>query len=178
MKDKDYIETTIVLYGDFDIQDNSQWKEWLQSMNEYMEKLCCPPTHFAAHNEKVFTSLQIIPIQKYRKKLEKSFLEDNSINYMELMQLPEEFELAMYDYVARGCRIKDKIMDEANIHLSLPNDLFLKINQDEFIEEQKKYITFRHGEIFTLSNDEQPFFYVTGLKDKEDFETLSVIKRF
>ena len=143
MKDKDYIETTIVLYGDFDIQDNSQWKEWLQSMNGYMEKLCCPPTHFAAHNE-----------------------------------LPEEFELAMYDYVARGCRIKDKIMDEANIHLSLPNDLFLKINQDEFIEEQKKYITFRHGEIFTLSNDEQPFFYVTGLKDKEDFETLSVIKRF
>ena len=95
MKDKDYIETTIVLYGDFDIQDNSQWKEWLQSMNGYMEKLCCPPTHFAAHNEKVFTSLQIIPIQKYRKKLEKSFLEDNSINYMELMQLPEEFELAM-----------------------------------------------------------------------------------
>ena len=138
MKDKDYLETTIVLYGDFDIQDNSQWKEWLQSMNGYMEKLCCPPTHFAAHNEKVFTSLQIIPIQKYRKKLEKSFLEDNSINYMELMQLPEEFELAMYDYVARGCRIKDKIMDEANIHLSLPNDLFLKINQDEFIEEQKK----------------------------------------
>jgi len=44
MKDKDYIETTIVLYGDFDIQDNSQWKEWLQSMNGYMEKLCCPPT--------------------------------------------------------------------------------------------------------------------------------------
>ena len=35
MKDKDYIETTIVLYGDFDIQDNSQWKEWLQSMNGY-----------------------------------------------------------------------------------------------------------------------------------------------
>ena len=39
MKDKDYIETTIVLYGDFDIQDNSQWKEWLQSMNGYMEKV-------------------------------------------------------------------------------------------------------------------------------------------
>ncbi len=39
-------------------------------------------------------------------------------------------------------------MDEANIHLSLPNDLFLKNKSDEFIEEQKKYITFRHGEIF------------------------------
>ena len=27
MEYKDYIETTIVLYGDFDIQDNSQWEE-------------------------------------------------------------------------------------------------------------------------------------------------------
>lgn len=45
MEYKDYIETTIVLYGDFDIQDNSQWEEWLRSMNGYMEKLCCPPTH-------------------------------------------------------------------------------------------------------------------------------------
>ena len=161
MEYKDYIETTIVLYGDFDIQDNSQWEEWLRSMNGYMEKLCCPPTHFAVHSENVFTSLQIIPIREYHKKTDKAFLDD-----------------AMYDYVARGCRIKDRIMDEANIHLSLPNDLFLKIDQDEFIEEQKKYITFRHGEIFTLSNDEQPFFYVTGLKDEEDFETLSVIKRF
>lgn len=178
MEYKDYIETTIVLYGDFDIQDNSQWEEWLRSMNGYMEKLCCPPTHFAVHSKNIFTTLQIIPIREYHKKTDRAFLDDNGINHMELMQLPDEFEFAMYDYVARGCRIKDRIMDEANIHLSLPNDLFLKIDQDEFIEKQKKYITFRHGEIFTLSNDEQPFFYVTGLKDEEDFETLSVIKRF
>lgn len=68
MEYKDYIETTIVLYGDFDIQDNSQWEEWLRSMNGYMEKLCCPPTHFAVHSENVFTSLQIIPIREYHKK--------------------------------------------------------------------------------------------------------------
>lgn len=178
MKVKDYIETTIVLYGDFDIQNNSQWKEWLQSMNGYLEKLCCPPTHFAAHSQECFTSFQVIPIQKYPNKLERAFQKADSINYMELMQLPDEFEFAMYDYIVRGCRIKDKTMNEANIHLSLPDELFLQINQDEFIEEQKKYITFRHGEIFSLSNDEQPFFYVTGLKDEEDFETLSVIKRF
>lgn len=125
MEYKDYIETTIVLYGDFDIQDNSQWEEWLRSMNGYMEKLCCPPTHFAVHSKNIFTTLQIIPIREYHKKTDRAFLDDNGINHMELMQLPDEFEFAMYDYVARGCRIKDRIMDEANIHLSLPNDLFL-----------------------------------------------------
>lgn len=98
------------------------------------------------------------------------------INSLAIYSLPDNFEIAAFDYdiyINRQNRV-----DPSHILLTFSEEIFKGINIDEVLNQLKNYINFKYGEIFNLSSLESPQIYASKANDDTDFGTLEVLRSF
>ena len=169
------ITTSVVIYGQIDSSDAKKWLEFYNYMVRFANSINLAPNYMGVSGES-FKSSKISTLKKVEKKLYTSLAENEGISSVSIYNLPADFEIAAFDYNLYICRTSR--LKHSQILVTLPSDVFEKIDYMKLIEDLKNYIDFEDGKIFKLSNLESPPIYASEATDSSKFKTLEIIYEF
>ncbi|MGC4378614.1 hypothetical protein WD019_17080 [Fictibacillus sp. Mic-4] len=167
--------TSIVLYGDIDSSDSITWLEFYNYSLEFAESIGFTPNYLGISGES-FKSGKISTIKRTQKRLLTSLEQNESISSISIYSLPENFEVAAFDYNVYICRTNR--LQYPHIIITLQSEIFEKIDHKVLVDKLKQFIAFKSGQIFKLSNLESPQIYASKANSLETFKTLEVISDF
>lgn len=169
------LTTSIVLYGKINSLDSNKWLEFYNYVSHFIKSINLAANYMAVSSESVKSS-KISSIKRVEKNLFKAIDNKEEISSLSLYSLPDDFQTAAFDYnayISRTNRLK-----YSHIIVTFPIKIYEKIDYKELIIGLKKFIDFRDGEIFNLSNLESPQIYASKANAQSTFKTLDVIANF
>lgn len=170
--------TSIVLYGEIDKLDTNKWLKFYNYSKKLCTEMSFEPNYIGLIGEE-FKTGKVLTIRRTEKRLLKSITNGNSLTSMSLYSLPDEFTQAAFDYnfyISRN--LNEHNQKPSKIILTLPTEIYEKINTDCVISNLKDFIQFKEGEIFDLSRFETPMIYASKVNDINSFESLKIISIF
>ena len=169
------LTTSIVLYGEIDSSDSKKWLDFYNYIVDFTTSYNLTPNYMGASAVSI-KSCKISPIKRIEKKLYTSIENNEEITSVSLYNLPDEFEIAAFDYNAYICRTNR--LTPPHILVTFLNEVFDEVDHTKLTEDMKDFINFEHGEIFKLSNLESPHIYASRANNPSTFKTLEVICKF
>lgn len=152
------LTTSIVLYGKVDSLDSNKWGDFYNYISNFIKSIDLVPNYMAVSRGSVKSS-KISSRIRVEKNLYKAIENKEEILSLSLYSLPEDFETAAFDYNAYICRTSR--LSYPHIIVTLPIEIYERINHKELIAELKIFLEFKDGEIFNMSNLESPQLYAS-----------------
>lgn len=165
------ITTSIVLYGDINSLDSKKWLDFYNYISNFIQSINLVPNYIAVSSESIKSS-KISPLKRVEKKLYTAIDNKEEISSLSIYSLPDNFETAAFDYNAYICRTNR--LKYSHIIVTLPIEIYKKIDYRGLIVELKNFIDFKEGEIFNLSNLESPHLYASKANAPSAFKSLDV----
>lgn len=159
---------SITFNGEID-NDNVRWMQWYNDAKKIVRLLGYEPTHVGIGGT-AFTSGKVLSISKSEKKILKSLENGDSVYYISLFALPQEYKSASFDYDVLVAR------DDGYITLVMNKSTFNSGQEDEIINILKKYVSVHSGEIYEMDRDEVPLFYAAKDNPPNMFKTLKILR--
>ncbi|AMQ07063.1 hypothetical protein MKY15_22640 [Sporosarcina sp. FSL K6-1540] len=169
------LTTSIVLYGEIDSFDSEKWLDFYKYVINFINSLNFEPNYMAVSGVSIKSS-KITSLKRIERKFCESVEKGEEISSVSIYSLPEDYEIAAFDYNVYICRTNR--LKYSHIIITLPNEIFDKVDYKGVIEELKKNIEFENGEVFKLLNLESPHLYASKANDPSSFKTLDVILKF
>ncbi len=163
------IVTSILLYGEIN-QESQTWERWYESSKKIMSSLGYD-SNYASIDSDSKKSGEVTKIDNIEKKILKSINSGDSINWISIYSLPEDFKSAAFDY--------NMVITRSNtfVSLTINKDRYKSGDEDRLINILKEYIDFNEGEVFELNRDESPLGYILKANSVDFYETLKIVKK-
>ena len=166
---------SIALFGDGSSEDTITWSKFYEYCIGLFQSLDLPLNYLGVIGGP-FKSNKILRAKNAQNRLLKSFADGAEFKSLELYSLPDDYQIAVYDYDFYVCRtIHD---DVSNILISTSDEYFNQVNCEKLVEELKQFIRFRSGMIFEMWNKESPQLYVAVRDSGQAFNSLKIISEF
>ncbi|QKS55506.1 hypothetical protein HUB98_03705 [Paenibacillus barcinonensis] len=167
------LTTSIVLYGQIEPNDIKQWNDFYLFSKEIITSLNFKPNYIGISGDS-FQDSKLRTLVRTEKKLLKSFEKEEYIEALEVYALPQDFTIAAFDYNVYIARSKQVEFD--HILATFTSEVFKDLDQERLVDLLKRFIVFKSGEIFQLSNLESPQIYASKANALTAFKTLSILK--
>ena len=152
---------SIVLFGDITTEDTLLWRRFY----EYSTGVFCNlnlDVNYLGVTGGPFKSSKILRLKNAKNRLVSAFEQGAEFKSLELYSLPDDYQVAAYDYKVYVSRtIYD---DGANILVSVSNDYFDQLDLQQIAIDMKQFIHVECGQIFEMSNIESPQLYAAVAK--------------
>lgn len=165
------LTTSVVLYGEIDSVDSKKWLDFYNYVSNFIKSINLVPNYMALSSKSIKSS-KISSVKRLEKNLFKAVESKEEISSLSIYSLPDNFETAAFDYNAYICRTTR--LKYSHIIVTIPIEIFEKIDHKEFIMGLKNFIDFKDGEIFYMSILESPQLYASKANAPSTFKTLEV----
>jgi|GEM_PF-1050430 len=165
---------SIVLYGNIS-QDANLWLNWYEYAVRQINETGFTSNYLGIIGNK-FNSGKVQKLSRAEKKLKAELAQGCEISSLSIYSLPEDFKQAAFDYniyFSRNLKFKN-----SHIILTFANEAFLKLDIQYIIDEAQKHIEMKSGQIFELSNFENPQIYASRVNSVSAFKTLKIIEEW
>ncbi|MCG3089821.1 hypothetical protein [Sporosarcina cyprini] len=169
------LTTSIVLYGEIDSSNSDKWLYFYNYVLNFIKSINLSPNYMAVSNESIKSS-KISPIKRVEKNLLSAIENKEEISSLSIYSLPDKFETAAFDYNAYICRTNR--LKYSHIIITLPIEIYKKIDYKQLIAGLENFIELQSGEIFNMSNLESPQLYASKANAPSTFKTLDVTANF
>lgn len=162
---------SLAFWGDT-TQTTDAWVGWLDLMERASERLQAPLSHIgvtgAGFSAKAVGGRRGVP------RLRKALNSGRSVRRVSGYSVPASFATVAFDYQLHMVRGGGSIVLTAATSLADDvADVLCGLR-----DAVREHIAVRRGELFFLSKQELPFFYVNGDAAPEGFSTLRVVERY
>ncbi|HEY9061485.1 MAG TPA: hypothetical protein VIO64_13405 [Pseudobacteroides sp.] len=165
---------SIVLYGS--VSDNiGSWKNWYEYSKKQIQDLNFEPNYIGISGTN-FKSSKINTLRRIEKKLIEAFDNSEILSSLELYSMPDEFKQAAFDYNIYMIRTAN--LRCQRVFITLNRDIIQAININSVVESLKKHIDYTNGEVFEMTNFDNPQFYAAKMNEPSDYKSLKIIETF
>ncbi|MCB2355762.1 hypothetical protein [Clostridium estertheticum] len=162
------IVVSITLHGK--VENEITWLDWYEYAKKIISQLGYNPNYISIESNSM-KSGKVLKLKSKEKKIINLINSGENIEWLSIYSLPDEYDSAAFDYNMIATRNSNYLSVIVN-----KND-YVKLNVEDTINDLKKFIEFRNGEIYEMHRDESPLLYAAGLNEISEFDTLKIIKK-